>query len=366
MKVSDYLTQFSIEPRPYQIRVISKTIRHYTQDALPSVLIESATGSGKTVMALIIAKYMQEYHNLKIGWVAMRRNLLGQAEKENKIKGIDANIEFISMFEKVPPKVDLLVIDEAQHDATASCSHLHNIIQPKFILGLSATPFRADRVKLCFTKIVKDAGIRILIKDGWLSPFHHYSIPKWDVPSVCWQYMKHREMWGKSIMFFSNLSQCFQAKQLLQGEGVEVEVVTGSSNREEQISGFADGKTEVLINCMVLTEGFDCPKLQTVFCRDASKGVTMQMCGRSFRKFPGISHKNIVQSVDTKWPFTKTATPLANFTWKDGQWCSLKLNESISTVHSNTLTALRKIDTKLPSLLTRDKKGSIRRIRNLL
>lgn len=365
MKIEDYLSGFEVETRPYQIRVITKSIRHYTKDNLPSVLIESATGSGKTVMGLIIAKFMQEHHNMKVGWVSMRRNLLGQAERENKAKGINADIEFISMFEKTPPKVDFLVIDEAQHDSTNSCAHLHNIIQPKNILGLTATPFRADRVKLCFSKIVRDAGIRMLIQDGWLSPFHHYSIQKWDVPSVCWHYMNDRETWGKTIMFFHNLKQCFLAKRILEDEGVSVEAVTGSSDREEQIDGFANGDTEVLINCMVLTEGFDCPKLQTVFCRPSSKGVTMQMCGRAFRKFPGILQKNIVQSSDTPWPFTKTATPLISYTWKDG-WRSLSVNKHISTVHANTLTALRKIDTQLSPFLTRNKKTPTRRIRNVL
>ena len=55
------------------------------------------------------------------------------------------------MFDRDPPTgLDLLVVDEAQHDAAQSMAVLHQRIRPRFILGLSATPFRADRVKLCF------------------------------------------------------------------------------------------------------------------------------------------------------------------------------------------------------------------------
>src|SRR3712207_7511958 len=48
----------------------------------------------------------------------------------------------ISMFDKRPPQVDLLVIDEAQHDGALSMANLHSCIKPRKILGLSATPFR--------------------------------------------------------------------------------------------------------------------------------------------------------------------------------------------------------------------------------
>lgn len=79
---------------------------------------------------------------------------------------------------------DGILIHNCQHDAASSMAHLHSIIQSKWILGLSATPFRCDQIKLCFDKVVTDAGIHQLIKDGYLSPFDHYTIPSWDVGQV--------------------------------------------------------------------------------------------------------------------------------------------------------------------------------------
>jgi len=356
MTLDELIKATSIEPRPYQKRVISRTTNHFIEDNLPSVLIESPTGSGKTVMGLSIAKMMQETMGISVGWVAMRRFLLSQMEQENLNKGFNCKIEPISMFDKDPPKVDLLVIDEAQHDATDSCAHLHNTIKPKFILGLSATPFRSDRAKLFFQKIVKDAGIRILIKEGWLSKFNHYSIEKWDVETVVETYLREKEKWGKSVMFFHTIAKCMEAQTLLHNSEVMSEVVLGNNDKNRQIKAFHNDEIPVLINCMVLTEGFDCPSLKTVFCRDSCKGVTMQMCGRAFRKWPGIKHKNIVQSKNTKWPFTKTADPEMQYLWMKNEWRSLKLNEEIGLMQANLLWKMAHTKVTIPSILTDKKK----------
>ena len=45
---------------------------------------ESPTGSGKTIMGLAIARWMQQNLGYRVGWTAMRRNLLAQAVAENQ------------------------------------------------------------------------------------------------------------------------------------------------------------------------------------------------------------------------------------------------------------------------------------------
>lgn len=354
MTIDDLMPTLSIEPRPYQSRVVNRTLQHFL-DKLPSVLIESPTGSGKTNMALLVCKLLQLRTGMSIGWVAMRRNLLKQAEQENRDKGFNCDINFISMFENEPAKVDLLVVDEAQHDATKSMSHIHNYIKPQFILGLSATPFRADRAKLCFAKVVTDAGLRLLIKEGWLAPFHHHTIPQWTPESVCDQYISDPQKWGKSIMFFRTLNQCHEASERLDEAGIKHELVTGDSDRDTQLEAFERDDCDVLVNCMVLTEGFDCPSLRTAFVRPASKGVTMQMAGRAFRKFPGIPFKNIVQSRDTKWPFTKSADPLYQFILDKGEWRGLQCNNNADIVRNNVMQLLIKADVQLPDMLKQKK-----------
>ncbi len=352
--VDALIAQTAVQPRPYQQRIVGKAVGLFADAGLRSVLVESPTGSGKTVMGLLVARALQERLGARVGWVAMRRYLLDQARAENDDKGIGVRAEFLSMFDKEPPTgLDLLVVDEAQHDGASSMAHLHQRVRPRFILGLSATPYRSDRVKLCFDSVIRDAGIQSLIQDGYLSPYHHFTLPAYSPRSVVEHYLRERERWGRSILYFHTLEQCFAADELLRKSGVRSDVVTASSNRDGQLEAFRAGRLDVLSNCMVLSEGFDCPELQTVFCRPSCKGVTIQMCGRVLRKHPSAPVKQIVQCARTRWPFVRTAGAAAQFTWQDGEWRSLTLNPRINEVAGRAVRALARIRVALPDMIGR-------------
>jgi superfamily II DNA or RNA helicase len=375
--IDEVIASTKVEPRPYQRRIVTKVNTIFNgeyvgptgqvEEPAKSVIIESPTGSGKTVMALLACKAMQVRHpDLTIGWIAMRRNLLAQAAKENTEKGINVrDIHFVSMFDKRPEALleasrqgkVLLVVDEAQHDAATSMSHLHNIVNPTYILGMTATPFRTDRMKLCFDKVIKDAGIHTLIQDGYLSKFNHFTIPTWNPVSVSTRYLAEPARWGKSIFYFKNLDQCGEMSKLLSAAGVRNEVVTGDTDWEDQLDLFRSGEVPCLINCMKLTEGFDEPSLQTAWVRDSGKGCTMQMGGRAFRKHPDIQLKNIVQSKLTRWPFMRTAMPEYQYLWQDESWLSLKVNPKLETINLNARIAICSIPVVMPKfILERAKK----------
>ncbi len=348
------IARTKVQPRPYQQRIVAKALDLFCAKGLRSLLIDSPTGSGKTVMGLLLARAMQDELGVRVGWVAMRRNLLAQARAENQAKEIGVEAVFLSMFDKDPPAgLDLLVVDEAQHDAAASMAFLHQRVRPRFILGLSATPFRADRVKLCFDSVLKDAGIHALIQDGYLSAFHHYTLPHYTPETVAEFYLREPGRWGKSLCYFHTVEQCQRAVTLLRGGGVRADVVTGGSNREAQLEAFRSGRLAVLGNCMVLSEGFDCPELRTVFCRPSCKGVTVQMAGRVLRKHPDVPAKQVVQCGKTRWPFLRTATAARQFVWADGEWRTLQANDRIDHVNGRALRALARINVELPKYLQR-------------
>lgn len=365
MNLDSVVSGTKCEPRPYQSRIVQNAYDLYNgryenargeiDPPARSVLIESPTGSGKTVMALLAIKAMQaDNPDLKVGWVAMRRNLLAQAEKENAEKGINAtNMHYVSMFDKKPPEgLDMLVVDEAQHDAASSMTHLHNTIRPKMIMGMTATPFRTDRVKLCFDKVIKDAGINQLVLDGYLSKYDHFTVPKYDVGTLTEFYCREPERWGKSLFFFHSLEDCFALNAELRSRGVVSDVVTGDSDRDHQLEAFRNGAIPVLINCMVLTEGFDCPDLKTVFCRPSGRGCTVQMGGRVFRKHKSEPVKQIVQCLQTRWPFLKTVLPRQQYVWQSDSWRSLKVNPKMDLVSMNVLRAVAQTPVELPKYVT--------------
>lgn len=361
--VGEILQQSRVEPRPYQTRIVGKALdmfagdyRNAAGDAEPaarSVMIESPTGSGKTCMGLLIAKALQLGTGSRVGWVAMRRNLLEQVRCENERHQIGVDLQTISMFDKAPPTdIDLLVIDEAQHDAASSCAHLHNVVRPRWILGLTATPYRTDCVKLCFDKVIRDAGIHTLIQDGYLSQFEHYTVPKWDVSQLADFYCVEPDRWGKSIFFFHSLEECFALDAVLRSRGVVSDVVTGNSDRDRQLDAFRNGQIRVLVNCCVLTEGFDDPTLRTVWVRPSGRGPTVQMAGRVLRRY-GDQPKQIVQCRDTRHPFQKTATPLQSYLWQCGEWRSLLVNPKLALCNQNVQRSIANTVVSLPKFLTR-------------
>jgi superfamily II DNA or RNA helicase len=362
--VGALLAHTRVTPRLYQQRILARALDLFCNQGMRSVLIESPTGSGKTIMALLIARALQEERQLRVGWVAMRRYLLAQAAAENDVKGIGARCTFLSMFDRDPPReLDMLIVDEAQHDAANSMAHLHQVIQPKYILGLTATPFRSDRMKLCFDSVIKDAGIHPLIQDGYLSQYHHYTIPDYGPESVAEFYLRDPQRWGKAVIYFHTVEQCRAAHALLRAGGVRADVVTGSSDREAQLEAFRSVELNVLLNCIVLVEGFDCPELKTVFCRPSCKGMTIQMCGRVLRKHPDLPFKQIVQCRRTKWPFVRTASAALQHSWVDGEWRTLQANPRINAISCATLRALAATQVELPRyvLQRQDRRRSDRR-----
>jgi superfamily II DNA or RNA helicase len=354
MDLDALMNSTGVEPRPYQRRIVARALDLFTRQGLRSVLIDSPTGSGKTIIALLVARALQEQLGLRVGWVAMRRYLLEQVRQENEGRGIGVQTCYLSMFDRDPPTgLDLLVVDEAQHDAATSMAHLHQVIRPRFILGLSATPFRADRIKLCFDSVIKDAGIQMLIQDGYLSPYDHYTIPAWTPAGVSEFFLRERSRWGRSLIYFHTLEQCEAARRILAEASVRAEVVTGTSDRESQLADFRSGAVEVLINCLMLSEGFNCPELQTVFCRPSCKGVTIQMAGRVLRQHPDLPVKQIVQCPRTRWPFPRTASARVQYTWTSGEWRSLTVNPLINQVQARTVRAIAQTSATLPQYLAR-------------
>lgn len=372
-----------VEARPYQRRISNKAVQMFygkyknssgeVEPNARSIMIESPTGSGKTVMALVTAKLLQSYDpDLHVGWVAMRRNLLAQAANSNRDMGINVeNIDFISMFDKNPRhliearkagKKILMVVDEAQHDSANSMVHIHNTVEPEMIMGLSATPFRTDKVKLCFDKVIKDAGIHQLIQDNFLAQYDHYTVPTWDPQTVADHYCADPKRWGKSIFYFKNLTECRQLHRLFNERGIVSEVVTGDSDWESQLAAFHNGSIPCLINCMKLTEGFDEPSLETAWVRDSGKGCTMQMAGRAFRKY-GSMVKKIVQSKRTRWPFLRTALPNQQYLWQESEWRSLTVNPKLNEINRQARLAIAQTEVEMPDFITSRQKKRTNRIR---
>ena len=367
------MTDRPIEKRPYQERIITKTIDAFTVEECKSVLIEAPTGSGKTFCGLKVLKQLENNFGMTFGWVAMRRKLLQQAQEENERIGVN-RIHFISMFDKNPPKFDLMLVDECHHDAAATCATLHKLTGAELSLGLTATPMRTDRVKLAYERVISDCGIRFLVEQGYLSPYEQYVIPEYTPEVIAKRFIPEKEKWGKSIIFLKTQDLCCDLNKRLLDAGVKSEIIMGSTPHEEQdniLQRFDEGETQVLVNIYMLTEGFDSPNLRTVWCRDSGRLCVSQMAGRSLRKDPSNPLKiaNIVQSNETRWPFPKTARPKKEYVWADDDsgWRGLEPGPQVDLISQAVRDRLLVKPVNLPTFLflgankiSMNKKGKVK------
>lgn len=333
--------------RPYQINVVDTT----TQWQYRSVMVNSPAGSGKTFMGLAIAhdwfhdenpERTSKKEDRRIVWMAMRRELLVQAEAENVkfgfnlpivtgecAPGIAIQSAFSIFKDRATDKEYLLISDEAHHVACETLVDNIGAIEPDFHAGLSATPFRADHAALGFEASITESGYNSLVRKGYLSRYDHYQIDEWTPEHVAMTYLSDVEGWGKSLMFFKNSDECKRCLDALLDAGVKAEFVHADSDRDTQILGYKYGDTEVLVSIQLLTEGFDAPMTKSVFTRDtASKSLQIQMSGRALRLWnagteeePQMLHKRVIQSKQAKHLFSVTVDPDHRFVQLgDGSW----------------------------------------------
>ncbi len=330
------------EVRGYQVQACERTVELLTGESpVNSVLLDSPTGSGKTIMGLALARYGMSIGKT-VGWVAMRRNLLRQASDMGRKFGFGLEgMKMISMFDRSPPEgIDWLFVDEAQHDSTETMAHIHAVAKPERVIGLSATPFRTDRAKLAFDRVVKEVGIQELIEAGYLSKYDHFTIPAWTPEEVVRCYLRDPEDWGRSVMFFLTMEECKRTESLLRAAGVRCELVWGGSDREAQIDALRSGEAQVAISMSLLAEGLDVEELTTVFVRPSKRGPTLQMAGRVLRTCQGCPVKKIVQCGETRYPFVRAARPRASYALFGDQFLSMEPNSNIERMSKACLDKL--------------------------
>ncbi len=98
-----------------------------------------------------------------------------------------------------------------------------------------------------------------------------------------------RKSW---LVFCVSIEHARQAAEHMFSLGIGAAVVTGEDDmtlRRQKIERFKNGETRVLVNCDVLTTGFDAPRVDCIVLLrpTQSTGLYVQICGRGMRLFPG-------------------------------------------------------------------------------
>ena len=200
---------------------------------------------------------------------------------------------------------------------------LLEVVSPKFVLGLSATPFREDRqdvASLCDGNIIVQHELRSGIESGILCPYHYFGcfddvdytrlnfnggrysvrdlervliIPERDRGIVAkW---KEHAVGRPTLAFCCSHRHAERVAESFTKEGVPAEVYLSSTTREERrklINRLQFGKLSVLCAVDVLNEGVDIPFIECLLMLrpTESKRVFYQQLGRGLRKSVGKSH----------------------------------------------------------------------------
>jgi superfamily II DNA or RNA helicase len=215
-----------------------------------------------------------------------------------------------------------VVIDEAHHAAARTYGDILEHFGHAKVLGVTATPDRGDGKGLgdAFESIAFSYDIRDAIRERHLSPIRVKAI---DVASLDISQVKSvrgdldagalskelredetlheiagplaREAGDRSTLVFCvDVAQSEALAQVLTpyvGVG-RVAVVHGAMERETRkgiLAAYATGEIQFLVNCMVLTEGFDAPRTACVAMARPTKSRALyaQCLGRGTRLYPG-------------------------------------------------------------------------------
>lgn len=326
--------------RPYQ----QSFLADYRQALLAgsrSILGVAPTGSGKTKMAVAIIQEMAQAR-MDVLVVAHTREIIQQTADELRDHGVTCGIimagekqrslEYVQVATiqtlhsrcvrsdtmKLPP-ADLLWFDEAHRCPANSYRAVASAYPDAFILGTTATPIRSDGRGLgsIFETMIETPQVAELTGLGFLVPakvfapvinfdltgiktvagdYHQGQLgERMDQPKLIGDIVVHWFKYGqrrRTFAFCVNVRHSIHLRDEFIRAGVKAEHIDGSTPKDERdatLARLASGEIEVVCNCQVLVEGFDCPPAGCLIlaCPTKSMGRYRQMAGRVLRPWPG-------------------------------------------------------------------------------
>jgi DNA repair protein RadD len=332
--------------RPYQndsVRGLRAALRE-----VETALLTVPTGGGKTIIAASMINSAARLGKRCV-FLAHRKELIDQTVDKLQRWGVVAGVimgddhrkfplapvqvcttqtlsrrlpgigTIAAKFKQGPPPAELVIFDEAHHAMSDSARALvkHYVDQGAKIIGLTATPWRADKLGLgdVFQKQIVACTPQELIASGALVDYdafaydapdlHNVRVTAGDfnqkdlalavntdfvVGNVVKEYLTHAK--GRpSILFPVGIAHSLHFVKEFTAAGVpaaHIDFETPKAEREASIRGLSDGSILILSSVGVLTEGFDCPRAEGVIIARPTMSLPLwlQMVGRGLRPVP--------------------------------------------------------------------------------
>lgn len=336
--------QLDVLPRPHQQEILNELAAERAHGHTRNLVV-AATGTGKTVVAALDYKRLSRtLPRSRLLFVAHRREILSQTLSTFRVvmrdgsfgellvggevpvrwEQVFASVQSLS-WEKLetisPDHFDLVIIDEFHHAAAPSYERLLRILKPRILVGLTATPERADGKSLLGWfdgRIASETRLWKALDQGLLSPFQYFGVGgapdlrgvKWsgggyDLSSLSNLYTADHMFARKVLQELANkvadvqkmkaLGFCvdirhaeFMADIFSKANiaAASVSARTNETDRKSALERLRSGELKIIFSVDLFNEGIDLPDVDTVLFLRPTESVTvfLQQLGRGLRR----------------------------------------------------------------------------------
>jgi superfamily II DNA or RNA helicase/HKD family nuclease len=352
-QLAEAYEQLALRPRPHQQHILDQLALRRDPNGFDEHrhLIVAATGTGKTVVAaldyarmcrdgeprpslLFLAHREQILVQARRTFAHVLRDpsfgeILGGSEGDARMgRHVFAMVQTLSREQRLaalaPDAYDVVYVDEAHHGAADSWRRIVEHLEPRELIGLTATPERSDGknvAELFGGAYTTELRLWEAVDDQLLVPFQYIGVDDGtDLRSLAWRggdypvgelsdlYTGHHgrvkavleavHSWVERPAEMRALGFCvtkqhaqFMAEQLTK-HGFAADFLTGDdeqAHREAVLAQLARGDLQVVFSVDVLGEGVDVPDVDTLLLLRPTQSPVLfaQQLGRGLRQAPG-------------------------------------------------------------------------------
>ena len=339
------------EPRDVQVEALA-ALRESRESGEQRALVVLATGLGKTFLAAFdVAAFAATVGRMpRVLLLAHRRELLTQAAGTFRrvlpdarfswcvggASDLSGDVVFASVQKLSRPRMlagltpdwfDYVIVDEVHHAAADSYRRILDVLDPAFLLGLTATPDRADEADILgifddhlpYRADLADGVARHLLVpfayEGLRDSVDYAPIPwrsgRFDPAALSAAVQTQQRMetlwdaWqrlpgSRTLVFCASIQHADFVREWLAERAVRIEAVHSghdSFDRSDGLRLLESGELDALCTVDLFNEGIDCKPIDRVVMLRPTESpvVFLQQLGRGLRIADG---KDVLQVVD--------------------------------------------------------------------
>ena len=344
--LADY--QKVIKPNRMQAEALIGLAKMRQQGAQKALII-SATGTGKTYLSAfdvkkyqpdrflfivhreqILRKALKDYQRV-IGFMDEEACIFQSGKPLGQEKYTFATIQSLSKIDNLyqidPQWFDYILIDEVHKAGAQTYQRVIDYFQPKFLLGMTATPERTDDkniYELFDYNIAYEIRLQEALDEDMLCPFLYYGVSelvyqgellddktqftnlvtdqrvKHIIDKI--QYYGHSGEHVKGLIFCSKKEEARELSALFNQRNYRTVALTGEdpqATREHFVQELEEGKLDYIFTVDIFNEGIDIPAVnQVVMLRNTQSSIVfIQQLGRGLRKHDSKEFVTIIDFI---------------------------------------------------------------------